>query len=57
VRVEIESALEKGIPVIPLLVRGAQMPVEENLPLSLRKPVYRNGLQIRPDPDFHHDMD
>jgi len=57
VRVEIESALEKGVPVIPLLVRGAQMPVEENLPLSLRKLVYRNGLQIRPDPDFHHDMD
>ncbi len=57
VRVEIESALEKGIPVIPLLVRGAQMPVEENLPPSLRKLVYRNGLQIRPDPDFHHDMD
>ena len=57
VRVEIESALDKGIPVIPLLVRGAQMPVEEDLPLSLRKLVYRNGLQIRPDPDFHHDMD
>jgi len=57
VRVEIESALDKGIPVIPLLVRGAQMPVEEDLPPSLRKLVYRNGLQIRPDPDFHHDMD
>jgi hypothetical protein len=57
VRIEIESALERGIPVIPLLVRGAQMPLEENLPLSLRKLVYRNGIQIRPDPDFHRDMD
>jgi hypothetical protein len=57
VRIEIESALERGIPVIPLLVHGAPMPVEENLPLSLRKLVYRNGIPIRVDPDFHRDMD
>ena len=57
VRIEIESALERGIPVIPLMVRGAQMPVEENLPVSLRKLVFKNGIQIRPDPDFHRDMD
>ncbi len=57
VRIEIESALESGIPVIPLLVRGIQMPVEKDLPRNLRKLVYQNGLQIRPDPDFHHDMD
>ena len=57
VRIEIESALARGIPVIPLLVRGARMPAEEKLPGSLRKLVYRNGIQIRPDPDFHRDMD
>jgi hypothetical protein len=57
VRVEIESALERGIPVIPLLVRSAQMPLEESLPPSLRKLVYKNGIPIRPDPDFHRDMD
>lgn len=57
VRIEIESALERGIPVIPLLVGGAHMPDQENLPPSLRKLVHRNGIQIRPDPDFHHDMD
>lgn len=57
VRIEIESALERNIPVIPLLVRGAQMPTKENLPSSLRKLVYRNGIPIRPDPDFHRDMD
>jgi TIR domain-containing protein len=56
VRIEIESALERGIPVIPLLVRGAQMPPEEHLPIGLRKLVYRNGIPIRPDPDFHNDM-
>jgi len=57
VRIEIESALEKDIPVIPLLVSGAQMPSEESLPSSLRKLAYRNGIPIRPDPDFHRDMD
>ena len=57
VRIEIESALERNIPVIPLLVRGAQMPSEEVLPSSLRKLVYRNGIPIRSDPDFHRDMD
>ena len=56
VRIEIESALERGIPVIPLLVRGAQMPSEKHLPPSLKKLVYRNGIQIRSDPDFHNDM-
>lgn len=56
VRIEIESALERGIPVIPLLVRGAQMPTEQHLPPGLRKLVYRNGIPVRPDPDFHNDM-
>jgi hypothetical protein len=33
------------------------MPTEESLPPSLRKLIYRNGIPIRPDPDFHRDMD
>jgi len=57
VRIEIESALARNIPVIPLLVRGAQLPAEEHLPPSLRQLVYQNGMPIRPDPDFHHDID
>lgn len=57
VRIEIQSALEREIPVIPLLVRGAPMPGEESLPASLRKLVFRNGIPIRSDPDFHRDMD
>lgn len=57
VRIELESALARKIPVIPLLVGGAPMPSEEELPASLRKLVYRNGIPIRPDPDFHRDMD
>jgi hypothetical protein len=57
VRAEIASALKKEIPVIPLLVRGAYMPEEEQLPYSLRRLVFKNGISIRPDPDFHRDMD
>jgi len=57
VRIEIELALNKNIPVIPLLVRGASMPSEESLPSGLRKLVFMNGIPIRPDPDFHRDMD
>jgi hypothetical protein len=56
VRIEIESALAGEIPVIPLLVRGATMPPKEKLPPSLEKLSEKNGIQIRPDPDFHIDM-
>jgi hypothetical protein len=58
VRIEVEAALSrKDILVVPLLVRGASMPAEKKLPPSLQKLIYRNAMQIRPDPDFHRDMD
>jgi hypothetical protein len=57
VRIEIESALRRNIPVIPLLVGGASIPSLDQLPQSLQNLVYRNGIAIRPDPDFHRDMD
>lgn len=57
VRIEIEAALNRNIPIIPLFVRGATMPAEEKLPRSLQKFVYRNGIPIRSDPDFHGDVD
>jgi len=57
VRIEIEAALQRNIPVIPLLVRGASVPGENDLPASLARLSYRNGIAVRPDPDFHRDMD
>ncbi len=57
VRIEIESALQRNIPVIPLLVHGTKMPSGGELPESLRGLTFRNGTLIRPDPDFHNDMD
>ncbi len=57
VRIEIESALTRQIPVIPVLVRGAKIPEAERLPPSMQSLSYRNGIVVRPDPDFHKDMD
>ena len=56
VRIEIETALERDIPVIPLLVDGASFPRGEDLPPSLQVLVYRHGTPVRPDPDFRPDM-
>lgn len=56
VRIEIESALHRKIPVIPLLVRDANMPTRAELPESLHNLVYRNYIHIRPDPDFNHNV-
>jgi hypothetical protein len=57
VRMEIEEALKRNIPVIPLLVQEASMPGEAALPPSLKALAYRNGVEVRHDPDFHNDMD
>src|SRR5215813_926180 len=57
VRLELEAALERNIPVVPVLVQGASAPQPEDLPQPLRPLVYRNGIPVRADPDFHPDMD
>jgi formylglycine-generating enzyme required for sulfatase activity len=57
VRLEIETALKRKIPVVPLLVSRARMPKAAQLPGSLEPLAFRNGLEVRRDPDFHHDMD
>jgi hypothetical protein len=57
VRLEIEAALQRNIPVIPVLVRGARVPPENLLPATLAPLAYRNAIEVRADPDFHRDMD
>jgi hypothetical protein len=56
VRIEIASALRRGIPVVPLLVDGARMPRADQLPDDVKPLARRNGTEIRHDPDFHSDM-
>jgi hypothetical protein len=56
VRIEIESALKRDMPVIPLLVQNATMPAKDALPKSLQELCDRNGIPINNDPHFHVDM-
>jgi TIR domain-containing protein len=46
VRIETASALKRDIPVIPVLVRGAQMPRAEQLPDELKDLAYRNCIEL-----------
>src|SRR5262249_20643064 len=57
VRQEIETALNRGIRVIPLLVDGATPPRPADLPVCLEGLAYIQMMSIRPDPDFHADLD
>jgi hypothetical protein len=57
VRLEVETGLERGIPLIPVLVRGASMPKRAELPLRLKPLADKSGMTIDPDPRFHADVD
>jgi hypothetical protein len=46
VRAEIASALKRGVRVIPVLVQGAAMPAEEELPEDLKPLANRNALEV-----------
>jgi hypothetical protein len=56
VRLEADAALRHNIPVIPVLVGGAQVPSAGQLPESLRPLTRRNARPVRAD-SFDYDMD
>jgi len=56
VRIEIETAIQRSLPIIPVLVQGVRIPRPEDLPDSLRPLVYYSAIEVRPDPDFHSDV-
>lgn len=47
VRSEVEAALQRGIPILPVLVEGARMPAASELPESLRELVQRQAMEVR----------
>jgi hypothetical protein len=55
-RIEIATALQRNIPVIPILVDGAKVPKADRLPKDLEELEHRNGLEIR-HASFHSDVD
>jgi hypothetical protein len=57
VRVEIELALEHNVRIIPLLVDGASMPSERQMPAKIAQICYFHAAQIRAGLDFRTDME
>jgi hypothetical protein len=55
VRVEIEAALQRNIPVVPILVDGAGIPDARQLPKELEELSLRNGIDVRLA-SFHNDV-
>jgi hypothetical protein len=56
VRLEIAAALQRDIPVIPILLDGARVPKAAQLPKDLEELALRNGLDVR-HASFQNDMD
>jgi hypothetical protein len=56
VRIEVQSALARGIPVIPVLVEKANMPAAQDLPEELQALPYRNAAEVRAGRDFRDDV-
>jgi uncharacterized protein YecT (DUF1311 family) len=57
VRIEVETALKRDIPIIPVLVGGIRMPEVSELPQSLRDFAYRHAVTVDGGRDFDHHMD
>jgi hypothetical protein len=57
VRVEIETALKKAIPVIPVLIDRTLMPKPAQLPESLKPFAFRNAADIDSGRDFQVHME
>src|SRR2546423_6469397 len=54
VRIEIAYALNRKLPIIPVLVGNAQMPGPEQLPKDIEGLAFRNALSLDAGIDFHH---
>jgi len=56
VRIEVEEALKRKVPVIPAFVAGARMPRPNELPKALRPIVSRNATAIDSGVNFRNDV-
>ena len=54
VRLEVRCALQRAIPVIPVLVNNTIMPKAEDLPADIEGLAFRNALVLDTGIDFHH---
>jgi formylglycine-generating enzyme required for sulfatase activity len=56
VRIEVETALLRDIPVIPVLVGGTKMPTAAQLPENLKDFAYRHAVTVDGGRDFDHHL-
>ncbi|MFG6105396.1 toll/interleukin-1 receptor domain-containing protein [Leptothoe sp. EHU-05/26/07-4] len=56
VRIEVEAALKREIPVIPVLIEGAKMPAASELPASLQQLTRYQFCEVGNDPRFDDDV-
>lgn len=56
-RIDIQSALERGVAVVPVLVGGAAMPREDQLPAELKAMCTREAVSLPSDGRFYDQMD
>jgi hypothetical protein len=57
VRVEIETALARRMPIIPVLVDGAKMPGSTDLPAEFGNFAYLNAAEVATGREFRNQMD
>jgi len=57
VRIELESALHRNLPVIPILIGYARMPTGADLPPSLTRLAFRNAIDVDQGRDFDRHVD
>ena len=53
VRIEIDTALKKNIPIVPVLIDRTPMPRADSLPVELRDLVYRQAATVDTQIDFN----
>ncbi len=57
VRVEVETALRRRVPLIPVLIGTTKMPSSDLLPPSLKDFAFRNAVKVDTGQDFDYHMD
>ena len=53
VRIELEIALKRKIPIVPVLVGQAEVPSARELPVSLRELAFQQAAELRPGRQYH----
>lgn len=56
VRIETEFALDRGTPIVPVLIGRVSMPEEDQLPASMARMAFQQSFELRPGSEFDRDL-